>query len=131
MSVIGCFLYHSEISANADLGCVADIAKFSRSFNEIHDITGVLIFDGQRFVQYIEGPQENVFGLASKIAIDTRHTGFTPVHQAQGINQRLFTQWAMAYLTDDDTEPLANLLSVQGEAAVSSLQKILPQLDSA
>ncbi|WP_230630242.1 BLUF domain-containing protein [Comamonas testosteroni] len=131
MSVIGCFLYHSEIAADADIGCVAEIAKFSRTFNEAHDITGVLIFDGQRFVQYIEGPLEHVTTLANKIAIDARHKQFTLLHEAQGITQRLFPQWAMAYVTDDDAEPLATVLSAQGDAALSGLQKILPQLDAA
>lgn len=131
MTELGSFIYHSEIAADADIGCVAEIAKFSRVFNQAHDITGVLIFDGQRFVQYIEGPQENVIALAKKIALDTRHTNFTPLHQAQGITQRLFPQWAMAYVSDDDAEPLASMLTAQGEAALNSLQKILPQLDAA
>lgn len=131
MTEFGSFLYHSEIAADADIGCVAEIAKFSRVFNQAHDITGVLIFDGQRFVQYIEGPQAYVIALANKIALDTRHTNFTPLHQAQGITQRLFPQWAMAYVADDDAEPLASMLTAQGEAALSRLQKILPQLDAA
>lgn len=131
MTELGSFLYHSEIAADADIGCVAEIAKFSRVFNQAHDITGVLIFDGQRFVQYIEGPQEHVIALANKIALDARHTHFTPLHQAQGITQRLFPHWAMAYVSDDEAEPLASMLTAQGEAALSSLQKILPQLDAA
>lgn len=131
MAQIGSFLYRSEIAADADIRCVAEIAKFSRVFNEAHDITGVLIFDGQRFVQYIEGPQEHVIALANKIALDTRHTNFTPLHQAQDITQRLFAQWAMAYVADDDVEPLASMLTAQGETALSSLQKLLPQLDAA
>ena len=131
MILLGSFIYHSEIAADVDIGCVAEIAKFSRAFNQAHDITGVLIFDGQRFVQYIEGPQEYVIALANKIALDTRHTNFTPLHQAQDITQRLFAQWAMAYVTDDDAEPLASMLTAQGDAALSSLQKILPQLDAA
>lgn len=131
MAQIGSFLYRSEITADADIRCVAEIAKFSRVFNEAHDITGVLIFDGQRFVQYIEGPQEHVIALANKIALDTRHTNFTPLHQAQDITQRLFAQWVMAYVADDDVEPLASMLTAQGETALSSLQKLLPQLDAA
>ncbi|KKI11679.1 MULTISPECIES: BLUF domain-containing protein [Comamonas] len=127
----GSFLYHSEIAPDADIGCVAEIAKFSRVFNQAHEITGVLIFDGQRFVQYIEGPQEHVIAVANKIALDTRHINFTPLYQAQGITQRLFPKWTMAYFANDDAEPLASILTDQGEAALSSLQKILPQLDAA
>lgn len=131
MAEIGSFLYRSEIAADADIRCVAEIAKFSRVFNVAHDITGVLIFDGQRFVQYIEGPQDHVIALANKIVLDARHTHFTPLHQARGLTQRLFPRWALGYISDDDSEPLANMLTSQGEAALDSLQKILPQLDAA
>lgn len=131
MIELGSFIYHSEIAADVDIGCVAEIAKFSRVFNQAHGITGVLIFDGQRFVQYIEGPREYVIALANKIALDTRHANFTPLHQAQLITQRLFPQWAMAYFVGDDAEPLASMLTAQGEAALCRLQKILPELDSA
>jgi hypothetical protein len=70
------FSYHSEIASDASTSCVADITRVSRRFNEAHGITGILIFDGQRFVQYMEGPQQQVVALAKKISLDNRHTNF-------------------------------------------------------
>lgn len=128
---LGCFLYRSEIASNAGASCVADITRASRRFNEDHGITGVLIFDGQRFVQYIEGPEQQVIALARKISFDTRHIGFTVQHQAAGMTYRLFPDWTMAYLSADDSEPLAQMWTVGGDEAMEYLQQLLPQLDAA
>lgn len=128
---LACFLYRSEIAHNADIGCVANIVKVSRRFNEDHGITGILIFDGQRFVQYLEGPQQEVTELARKISLDIRHIHFTPQHQTQGITHRLFTDWTMAYISTDDAEPLAEMWMLNGEAAILCLRQLLPQLDAA
>lgn len=131
LTLLGCFLYHSEISINANVSCVADIARFSRVFNENNCITGLLIFDGQRFVQYIEGSAEQVLVLANKISLDARHTKFTPLHQAQGITQRLFSEWNIAYVSDDEAERLSAMCALKGDAAVTCLLQLLPQLDAA
>jgi len=129
--LLGCFLYHSEIASDASTSCVADITRVSRRFNEAHGITGILIFDGQRFVQYMEGPQQQVVALAKKISLDKRHTNFTPQHEARGITSRLFSGWSMAYLSVEDAEPLAQMWVVDGDAAMSCLQQLLPMLDAA
>ena len=128
---LGCFLFHSEIASDVSASCVADITRASRFFNESHNITGVLIFDGLRFVQYIEGPQQQVTALAQKISSDTRHTNFTPQYCATKILHRLFADWTIGYLVVEDSEPLAQMWLVDGEAAISCLQQLLPMLDVA
>ena len=73
-----CFMYHSELAPTAELSCVADIVKTARDFNQLHAITGVLIFDGQRFAQYIEGEAQAIDFLIGQLARDPRHINFTP-----------------------------------------------------
>lgn len=131
LTLLGCFLYHSEISIDANVSCVADIARLSRGFNENHDITGLLIFDGQHFVEYIEGPSEHALALSRRIALDTRHTKFTLLHEAQGITQRLFSEWNVAYVSDEVADPLSAICTLEGEEAVTCLLQLLPQLDTA
>ena len=128
---LGCFLYRSEISGNQDASCVAGISKFSRRFNEDHGITGVLIFDGHRFVQYLEGPQHLLEQLIQKISIDPRHTNFTAQHQVRGMRHRLFKTWAVAYVSVDDADPLAQMWTLSGDAAMHYLEQLLPLLDAA
>lgn len=130
MSINGCFLFRSEISINENPSCVSHIAKFSRNFNKAHDIIGILIFDGQRFVQYMEGLQEHLLSLIRKVALDPRHTKFSPLHQANGIIQRFFTNWELAYVSDIEADPLSKMWEVDGKTAVSCLLQLLPQFDS-
>lgn len=130
-SSLACFLYHSRLAASADIRCVADIVKIARSFNKEHQITGMLIFDGQRFCQYIEGPQVQLQALIDCIAKDNRHTEFTPKHHAGLSGERMFGSWSMAYVLVDDAEPLDELNQLDGTQAVSKLLGLLPMLDIA
>lgn len=66
-----CFLYHSELDPAALVACVPDIIKEARRFNAEHQITGVLMFDGHRFAQYLEGMPEKVDLLIDKLANGT------------------------------------------------------------
>lgn len=127
-----CFLYRSHIAPDADISCVADIVKTARNFNKTQGITGILIFDGQQFCQYIEGPQPALQELVDRITVDRRHIQFTTLHQSAGQHQRRFSKWAMAYvLIDDDDEPLDALVQLQGRHALDKLQALIPQLDMA
>lgn len=127
-----CFLYRSHIAPTADIACVADIVKTARNFNKTQGITGILVFDGQRFCQYIEGPQPALQQLIDNIAKDPRHTAFTPLHQACCEPQRRFGNWAMAYvLVDDEDEPLQMLEGIHGPTAIEKLQTLIPMLDMA
>lgn len=126
-----CFLYHSQIAPQADISCVADIVKTARNFNKTQGITGLLVFDGQRFCQYIEGPQPALQNLIDSIARDPRHIAFTPLHQNHCEQERKFANWAMAYVLVDDAEPLASISSEQGPSALEKLQELLPLMDIA
>ena len=126
-----CVLYHSRIACDDDLSCVAEIVKTARSFNKEVGITGMLVFDGQRFCQYIEGPSTVLRELVGTIAQDTRHTHFTIKHQGEVSGERLFAHWSMAYVLVDDSEPLDELNHLEGPQALSRLQALIPILDIA
>lgn len=126
-----CVLYHSRMACDADLSCVAEIVKTARSFNKEAGITGMLVFDGQRFCQYIEGPAPVLRGLVDSIAQDARHTHFTIKHQGEVSGERLFAHWSMAYVLVDDSEPLDELNQLEGLQALSKLQALIPMLDIA
>lgn len=49
-------VYSSQLAPSVPAECVADIVRTARQFNAAHGITGLLVFDGQRFCQYLEGP---------------------------------------------------------------------------
>lgn len=129
MKQLQCFLYHSELAPAAEADCVADIVKEARDFNTTHTITGVLMFDGHRFAQYIEGPPENIDLLIGMLAKDPRHTNFTPQHNVQRTGDRLFADWCVAYVTLDSEDPLEEITNLHGELAMKKLEQMLPELD--
>lgn len=128
---LNCFLYHSHIADNADLECVAHIVKTARGFNKEAGITGMLVFDGQRFCQYIEGPPSAIEALVARIAQDSRHTHFTPKYHGALEGPRWFDRWSMAYVLVDDSEPLDDLSQFEGLQALNKLQALIPVLDIA
>lgn len=123
------FIYCSVLSPDAAPTCVADIIRTARRFNAEREVTGVLVFDGQRFCQYIEGPAEAIAELARRIERDPRHAEFCPKHHGPLPDARRFAQWSMAYALAPDQEPLDRMRDLCGLPAVELLQELLPQLD--
>lgn len=126
------FFYRSQLSPDFDNRCVTDIVRTARHFNQTHGITGILIFDGQQFCQYLEGPPRIIDDLIERIATDPRHVMFTALYQAKDLHTRRFQEWSMAYVSiGDNDEPLSVLTKLQGIHSVDRLQAWLPQLDMA
>lgn len=123
------FLYHSQLDSTAQIGCIADIVKEARDFNATHTITGVLMFDGHRFAQYIEGPPDKIELLIGMLAKDPRHTDFTPQHNVLRAGGRLFADWCMAYVHLDSDDPLKEITALSGDPAMVKLAEMLPTLD--
>lgn len=124
-------LYHSQLAPDAPLSCITDIIKTARSFNAVHGITGILVFDGHRFLQHLEGPPQVLTDLIVRIARDVRHVDFTLQYQGAFTGERRFRNWSMAYVHVEDGEPLAVLAPLRGQAAMTHFAELLPTLDIA
>lgn len=77
---------------DADL---TDILKASRWNNSRQDITGLLFFNGRRFLQALEGPAPQVTSIFERIQADHRHRGVV-VLSSKTVASREFGSWAMA-----------------------------------
>jgi hypothetical protein len=124
-----CFLYHSTLAPAYDAHCVADIIRRAREVNATLGITGVLVFDGERFAQYLEGPAQPLDELVAQIAGDLRHTAFTPLWRGPLAGARRYAAWSMAYASMDDADPLTGLQQLQGEPAVAYFHALARELD--
>lgn len=91
------FLYTSRLTPGTDVTCVGEIVKKARRSNAISGITGVLGFDGEKFVQYVEGPAPAIQKLLAAIESDPRHTNFEIKAQDESIPSRRFQEWQMGY----------------------------------
>ncbi len=73
-----------------------EILEASRRNNQKQDITGLLLYKDGNFMQFLEGPKENVCTLVEKIEQDPRHRGVIKLLQ-QEQPEREFSDWAMGF----------------------------------
>jgi hypothetical protein len=71
------------------------ILNTSRANNGRDGITGLLFFDGKRFLQALEGDEEKVGAAMARIKDDARHSGVV-VLSKRTVEQREFGDWTMA-----------------------------------
>ena len=68
----------------------------ARIFNAQHNITGLLIYGNQQFIQVLEGEQAVISALYERIAADSRHEAIVKLADMP-LSKRGFTQWSMAF----------------------------------
>ena len=109
-------------------GVVPQIARQARKKNSRLGITGLLIFDGERFCQHLEGEADRVLSLFDCIKIDSRHSGCQVLYQGN-ISQRKFARFSMGYATVGDVDPLQTLEASRGMQARRIFEEILKSVD--
>jgi hypothetical protein len=111
-------IYTSLLAPDASPAVIADIVRRSRVNNRQSDITGVLVFDGMAFCQYLEGTATEVEALMAKILVDTRHIDVRIRCRGTVASPRRFASWSMAYGLHDTGSLVADLLSEPADPAV-------------
>lgn len=125
-------IYTSEIAENAPAGAVGDIVRHSRVKNKRLDLTGLLIFDGTVFCQYLEGPLDALAALRDIIMQDTRHNDYNEIYYGPSTEfQRRFEGWSIAYADVAEDQIHSLIHAGTGLAFVGALTSILPNLDIA
>lgn len=74
---------------------VARILRTGRKNNVRNGITGLLIQDPGRFLQYLEGTEEQVEQTFARISNDRRHSAIVMLKSGY-IGRRQFPKWEMA-----------------------------------
>ncbi|WP_435654109.1 BLUF domain-containing protein [Cellulophaga baltica] len=82
----------SELT-KADILAIRDIAIKT---NELHNITGCLVFYNNHFIQILEGKETHVKEVFSKILKDDRHSNVHILYEGRK-DQRFFPDWNMAF----------------------------------
>lgn len=99
-----------------------DILSASRRNNAEHGVTGYLIFDGETFLQVLEGSPEAVTTTFNRIKADPRHRRLTTL-SSRTASHRLFPNWAMdGYLRRMDQNDVFRRHGVEGRIDRDALQ---------
>ena len=94
-------IYISRAKQNFTSGDLADLRDLADARNRSEDITGLLLSDGARFIQALEGDAAAVQAVMDRIAKDSRHDNisyFRPITT----NCRQFRKWTTEYLAERD-----------------------------
>ncbi|MBD8472447.1 BLUF domain-containing protein [Sphingomonas sp. CFBP 8765] len=94
-------IYISRAKQNFTSGDLADLRDLADARNRSEDITGLLLSDGARFIQALEGDAAAVQAVMNRIAKDSRHDNisyFRPITT----NCRQFRKWTTEYLAERD-----------------------------
>lgn len=114
-------MFLSEFPDDADATEIGRIVRASRINNAAARLTGVMMFDGTLFCQYLEGPEQAVRRMATKIAVDSRNNRFRLLHQTSTETAQRFETWHVGVVAPDGVSPLRAFESTLGAEAVDHL----------
>lgn len=90
-------LYLSKATNGLGVSGIEALLMSARRHNIQVGISGLLAFNGEYFLQVLEGGRSEVNRLYQRIASDPRHEELFLL-QMDEINERLFADWSMAYV---------------------------------
>lgn len=94
-------LYVSRLAPDRGPDAVDRLAEEARVRNERDRITGLLMFDGQSFAQWLEGPSKAIDRLLQRLRADRRHRQMDVLwFESPGLGRR-FPNWHLGYLPID------------------------------
>ena len=125
-------VYCSRATAEVDDAAVARILETARQRNPVHGITGLLVFGGGIFFQWLEGPRDNVTQLMTNLRADPRHRDVVAPTESEEARERLFPDWDMEFVTTDDIrDVLIDAMSTTDDVKhAEALKLLLVHLDS-
>jgi hypothetical protein len=117
-------VYVSTAAPGVDQAMVERILARSRANNARDLLTGLLYFDGKRFMQVLEGPADAIESAYVRIAADPRHRALVVVSR-RGVEAREFGAWSMAYgLAFGDRAALNDKVAKLSEGASPTVRGI-------
>lgn len=97
MMPLHALVYSSQVAAGLTLSQIDVLARDAAALNQIAGVTGVLLTDGKRFLQYIEGPEDGLSLAYARICNAKSHTGIMELGRSVG-GPRRFPYWSMRWL---------------------------------
>ncbi len=126
-------VYKSKASKEFDAANIGEFLSIIQNANKQLGITGLLIFDGEHFLQVLEGRFSVISKLMSSIQLDPRHSHVVTLLK-EPIPKREYEQWAMQLLAKrpesmakiiDETERLAKILEQYQEGDSVSRSRLI------
>lgn len=115
-----CYQSRSSKEANAD--DIEELLADARERNRRFGVTGMLVHEGDRFFQWLEGPSAALDVLWSSISRDDRHKDVELL--AEGVTPtRLFSDWDLRFLERDARDAASDAAARARAAAGAELEE--------
>lgn len=89
-------VYSSMATEPFDDAQLEALLAHSRAANGRDEITGMLLYNKGRFIQFLEGPEDRVRALVDRITADPRHANVRVMLDSNP-EERQFAEWTMGY----------------------------------
>ncbi len=134
-NALGAIVYRSRADRRLNTARLGELLATARSRNAREGLSGLLLFDGTHFLQWLEGPVDALHRVWSSIQADPRHSEVELVGRPQ-LPVRLFRGWDMGLAGQsrsiaegiDDVVLVDQPFFEQLESAGSSLSGVLDLL---
>ena len=121
-------IYISQLAPGQNCAVFSAICRVARSRNPDLGIAGVLLFDGERFLQWLHGAPAEVSQLMDTIAADPRHTAVRVL-----LNVQLPTEyergWRAGFVDPEALDAFAALGPADCSAMLDGLAGLVAQAD--
>ena len=88
-------VYVSHQTREFSIEDLRNLLQKSRENNNLHNITGLLLFDRPLFLQVLEGPPDSVEKIMKAIMADKRHRDIDIIYTNENLVEREFSHWSM------------------------------------
>jgi len=131
LSALRHFVYCSRAAPGIDQAEVDRIIAASQRHNPRTGITGLLVFGGGVFFQWLEGPRDSILGLVQKLHADPRHDTIIALDESEEVRERMFPDWAMELVDSDDIRAVLTdaFDNAENDATAQALQRLLTMFD--
>ncbi len=96
-------VYCSEAVPGLTVNQIDDLTRDAAAHNLIAGVTGVLLSDGRRFLQYIEGPEDGMELTYFRIMNSRSHREIVELGHSRG-RVRRFPYWSMRWIPVEEPE---------------------------
>jgi len=122
-------LYVSQLAPGQSCAVFSPICRGARAHNLERGISGVLLFDGERFLQWLHGPPDGISQLMESIVADPRHTAVrvllnTPLPAAEPV-----PRWRSGFVDADALDAFIALTAANRDAVLDGLAQLVAQAD--
>jgi hypothetical protein len=90
------YISRAELAGSTVEAEIEAIVRVSTARNAAAEVTGALLYTGERFAQLLEGSEDAVREIMARIARDPRHSELTIIEQGPA-ERRRSARWSMAY----------------------------------